>query len=336
MAKSDFRKIWILMPVFEDWQSAEATIREISTLLQQENIRSVIVDDGSSKSEKSLNVKSLLANPKENPIPTSLLTLPVNMGNSFALSVGVEFVAEKKNERDLLVVMDADGEDQPSHIRILIEKLEAEDLDVVVAKRGRRYQSMYFYLMHSLFKYIFRVLTSKSIDFGNFMVLNDKAVISVRHKIRLGEKSLPGTILSLNLRMAKLKLDRGKRHFEKSKTGSVGLILWGMGILSSFANIALAKLIKLSLIFSGFVFFLTGTVFVLRFTTNLFIPGTISTLLALAIVFILQLVQLSAISVLLLGRVQASHLSLPLDQTFYVIESYERSTNQSKRKGLIR
>ena len=75
------------------------------------------------------------------------------------------------NPIDKIIVMDSDGEDNPSYIHKLIEK-NTQIKSNIVAKRIKRKESFIFILFYSIYKLIFSILTGYNLNFGNFSIIN--------------------------------------------------------------------------------------------------------------------------------------------------------------------
>ena len=83
---------------------------------------------------------------------------------------------------------------------------------VVVAKRKNRSESFLFKLFYLLYKALFKLLTGKSIHFGNFSIFSS----SVVNKLILSQNiwnNFPATLLSLKLPIFSIDTDRGERYF---------------------------------------------------------------------------------------------------------------------------
>src|SRR5688572_11518641 len=75
-----------------------------------------------------------------------------------------------------VLVMDSDGEDIPETALILLQSLKSGGVDIVVAKRKQRQESLVFKAFYALYKLVFVTLSGRGISFGNFMALTPVAV----------------------------------------------------------------------------------------------------------------------------------------------------------------
>ena len=105
------KKIIILIPVFNDWESLAKLIKDIGFQikdLKNDKFKFVILNDGSTNSQPKIdkpdNVLSIRNIKHEN-----------NKGHTFCIAFGIHYIF--KNEKfDNLILMDGDGEDRPEEV----------------------------------------------------------------------------------------------------------------------------------------------------------------------------------------------------------------------------
>ena len=102
------KKIVILVPVFNDWESVKKLIVEINENIsnfQETHFECLIVNDASTIDPPQLtrpsNIKSL-----------EILNMKENRGHARCNAFGIRYVLQKK-DFDYLILMDGDGEDRP-------------------------------------------------------------------------------------------------------------------------------------------------------------------------------------------------------------------------------
>jgi glycosyltransferase involved in cell wall biosynthesis len=294
------------MPIYNDWDSAFQTILELNKLEIAYKITLVLVDDGSDeKDSKNKCIKNLMARVNALRLNIRILTSPINYGNQIAIMRGLEYVFQSASPVDVIAVMDADGEDRPAFLPRLLGFLDSDSIDVVVAKRGSRHQTLGFFLMHNIFKQFFRILTSKKIDFGNFMVFRHPILKKILNYAKSGGNSLPGLILRTSNQIQRVRVDRGKRYFGNSRTNSDNLVIWGMEAIAPFAKQIVARILKTSIIVSSLTMLAGAILFTIRISTELLIPGSASTLLMLLLVFLVLLIFISSVTVLQFSKLEA-------------------------------
>lgn len=95
-----------------------------------------------------------------------VVNAPYNMGSQEAVVCGLREQA-RHHRADIVVTMDADGQDDPKAIPLLLERLEAGTI-VVARRTGRRPEGLTFRCAYATYKAGFRMLTRITPDFGNF------------------------------------------------------------------------------------------------------------------------------------------------------------------------
>ena len=98
--------------------------------------------------------------------------LLVNLGHQRAIAVGLCLAVEDADS-DAVLVMDGDGEDRPQTIRFLAEPAEPMKDFCVVARRRGREETLLFKAGYQIYKFVFKIFTGKTINFGNFSFFFD-------------------------------------------------------------------------------------------------------------------------------------------------------------------
>ena len=111
------KKIIILIPVFNDWESLIKLLKEINESIKDYNsvhFECLVVNDASTINQPNLvkpnNIKSL-----------QILNMKKNKGHARCNAFGIRYVFQKINF-DYLILMDGDGEDRPVEIKSLVNK----------------------------------------------------------------------------------------------------------------------------------------------------------------------------------------------------------------------
>jgi polyisoprenyl-phosphate glycosyltransferase len=281
-------KLFFVLPVYNDWNSLERLVSEISSLDFTCQLHFVIVDDCSSEFDKEIQNR-IRMRCEISGGHVEVLRLARNRGNQFAIWVGLNHLYQSVDEKDLILVMDSDGEDDP---RGIPELLSARRTGIpTVAKRGNRNNSLTFKLWHYAYKRIFKYFTGENLDFGNFSVI-DRLVLE---RILADESSnyvgYVGGLLSSSAEIIRVPLNRGTRYHGKSKTSVQRLIQWGLLQVSPFTDAVFSQALKLSVKFTGSCLAASTVFLVLRVLEISVIPGWTSLFvsLALAISFLLMI-----------------------------------------------
>jgi glycosyltransferase involved in cell wall biosynthesis len=103
-------QILMLIPVYQDWEALQTVIERLDEELTRHELRAslVLLDDASPTVPEVVIRKPLGAVDS-----VRLVTLRRNLGHQRAIAVGLAYVHEHIT-CDVIVVMDADGEDAPA------------------------------------------------------------------------------------------------------------------------------------------------------------------------------------------------------------------------------
>lgn len=285
----------VVTPVYEDVEASSRLFRELSAQFQRD-VFVVAVDDGSVK--QPLDISSL----ENADVDGVVLKLRRNVGHQRAIAIGLGYVSEYIQPDQRVVVMDSDGEDLPSTIPDLLDKLKPEAIDVVVAQRKSRVETLKFKAFYAVYKMFFSVMTGRAISFGNFMALKAHAVMRL---VAMQELSIhvAGAILASKLRTGVCALHRGPRYAGQSKMNFVGLVLHGFKGLMVFAEDVLVRVgIACALIAALSVICVVAAIILklLGFST----PGWFSVALGILVLMLLQTGALTLMTLMLTGVVR--------------------------------
>jgi glycosyltransferase involved in cell wall biosynthesis len=215
---------------------------------------------------------------------------PFNLGHQRALVYAIRSVSDRMRDEDVVLTLDADGEDKPEDLpRLLTPLLEKPDdlSSITLALRTQREESATFKLMYLCFRMMFRLLTGETVRTGNFAAFRGW---SARRLLRHPYFDLcySSTFISLGVPLRLVPCARGHRYAGKSHMTYSRLITHGMRMLMPFLDrIAVRALILFSLTFAaGMVMALV--VLGIRVFTTTAIPGwaTSTLLLVLTLCFV--------------------------------------------------
>ena len=133
------KKFVILIPVYNDWQSAFKLLGKIDIEISQleSEFSALIINDASTEEMPKItgnykNFKSI-----------NLINMKKNQGHSRCNATGIRYLSKEKNF-DYLIVMDGDGEDRPEEIKLLVDKILENANTSVVPKRVKRTEGLFF------------------------------------------------------------------------------------------------------------------------------------------------------------------------------------------------
>ena len=282
----------VVTPVYEDVEASSRLFKELAAQFKGD-LFVVAVDDG------SVSQPLDIANLESAGVAGAILKLRRNVGHQRAIAIGLGYVSERIQSQHRVVVMDSDGEDMPSTVLQLLKDLEQVDRDVVAARRKSRVETFRFKLFYAIYKGFFKLLTGRSISFGNFMALKPNAVGRL---VSMQELSIhvAGAVLASKLRVGIRALDRGPRFYGQSKMNFVGLALHGFKALMVFAEDVLVRVGIVSVLVAALSIVGTIAAIILKlfgFST----PGWFSVALGILVLMFMQTGALALMSLMLTG-----------------------------------
>ena len=236
-------KIIILVPIYNDWQSASKLLEEInSNIAELECQFSVLIVNDASSDQHSINALNLV-----NLQSIKVINMKENRGHARCIASGLKYIFEKE-EFDYVIPMDGDGEDRPVEIKNFVEYLNYTSDKPIVGERVKRSESLLFKFCYSVHKILTFAFTGQSIKFGNYTCLprttvekmiNDKATWS----------SFSGALMKLEKDRSTVPSIRGSRYFGPSKMSFKNLIIHSLAIISVFKVNVLIRSIMFLLVY---------------------------------------------------------------------------------------
>lgn len=301
MTVTDFHSsetIFVVIPVFNDWESCHLlveAIQEKSSPDFYERLAFCWVNDGSYDEPPV----SLLRKGKSD----FFVDLTRNVGHQKAIALGIAYVSGAFSGTSILV-MDADGEDQPAHLEILANAGLKEDR-IIFARRTKRHEGFLFRFFYEIYKFVFRMLTGKKIAFGNFSYIPGRLTVRVAHVSEIWNH-FSGGIIKSRIPYSSIPLERGWRLAGQSKMNFTSLVLHGLSAVAVHAD---TMAVRLMLFCIGLVVLslvnIVGVAF-LKFFTIFTSPGWATTVVTGFSSLIMQsfLISLLLLFVVLMYRTQ--------------------------------
>ena len=243
-------RTWILCPVYHDveafLQLRERLLEVVAKhlVLRSRPLRFYVVDDSGGLDPEVARLKQLA--------DTTVIEPPFNLGHQRAIVYGLRRLATRVSEQDLVITMDADGEDQPEDLPRLLAPLLQKGVrlhDIALARRTRRRESVGFKVLYLGFRLLFRLLTGLSIRTGNYAAYSGWVL---RHILSHPSFDLcySSSLVSLNLPIVYVPCERGHRYAGRSHMDLQRLFLHGLRMLMPFTDrIAIRALIGFSVMF---------------------------------------------------------------------------------------
>lgn len=298
----------IVMPIYEDQEASTRLFRELHAEYG-DSVYVVAVDDGSVRQPVSIHALEQCG------LAGVVITLKRNVGHQRAIAIGINYVAEHLRDIEHTVVMDSDGEDTPASIRTLMAPLDASQVDVVVAERKSRVETLRFRTFYLVYKFLFALLTGRKISFGNFMALKPNAVRRLAVMPEIWTHVASG-VLTSKLRIETLPIDRGPRYAGKSKMNFVGLVLHGFRGLMVFAEDVLVRVGIVCAFVAGLTV-MAGLIAIFLKLAGFATPGWFSVAMGILFLTFLQTGALTLMTLMLTGVVR-SGAATHIDYHVYV------------------
>ena len=282
--------LWFVAPVYFDVESflilRERLIAAVAGIdLQPRPCRQfVVVDDTAGRDVRIADLAALE--------DTRVVTPPFNLGHQRALVYGLRAMSSTIQEDDLVVTLDADGEDRPDDLPRLIAPILAETSNasaVALARRTSRQESLPFKVFYFFFRVLFRTLTGVAVRTGNYAAYRGQVARRTLFHPSF-DLCYSSTFLSLDIPRHLVPCPRGSRYAGESKMNPGRLATHGLRMLMPFvdriATRALGFFVALFILGS----LASVVIFGIRIFTDAAIPGwTTYTVLSLGTLSLLAL-----------------------------------------------
>jgi len=236
-------KIIILVPIYNDWQSASKLIEEINSIVSGLDIQfSIILVNDASTEQQSIHVPNL-----ENLQSVKIINMKENRGHARCIASGLKHIYEKE-EFDYVIPMDGDGEDRPEEIKNFIEYLNYASDKPIVGERVKRSENLFFKFCYSVHKILTFAFTGQSIKFGNYTCL-PKSTVEKMINDKATWSSFSGALTKLEKDRSTVPSIRGQRYFGPSKMSFKNLIIHSLAIISVFKINVLIRSILFLLVY---------------------------------------------------------------------------------------
>ena len=267
------KKITILIPVYNDWQSVSKLLDEINTNVKGLDFEfSIIVINDASTEAQSLTVENL-----DNLKSVRVMNMKENRGHARCIATGLKYVFENE-EFDYVIPMDGDGEDRPEEIKYFLEEANYSPDKAIVGERIKRSENLIFKLSYSIHKLITYTFTGQSIKFGNFTCL-PKSTVEKMIRDKATWSSFSGALTKVEKNRKASPSMRGTRYFGPSKMNFLNLVKHSLAIIAVF---------KINVIFRAAIFY---AIYLYLISSNITYITLIP--LGLIIVFIISVLTLS-------------------------------------------
>ena len=228
-------KIKILVPIYNDWQSASKLLDEIdNNILDLDHEISVIIINDASTHDRQEEQKDF-----KNIHSIKILNMNINQGHTRCIATGLKYIFEKE-DFDYVIPMDGDGEDRPEEVKEFINQIQNSNDKPIVGKRVKRSEGLFFKLCYEFHKLITLTFTGKSVKFGNFTCL-PRATVEKMINEKATWNSFSGSLVKIEKDLFEIPSIRGNRYFGPSKMSFMNLLKHSLSIISVFKKTVLFR-----------------------------------------------------------------------------------------------
>jgi hypothetical protein len=311
-----FTELVVLSPVFDDWDAARLVLPRLDDALVTcgAEARVVLIDDGSIRPVPSDLVTASFKAIRE----IRVLSLRRNVGHQRALAIGLAFVHEQL-PCDAVVVMDADGEDDPPDVSRLVTALrDRKGESIVFARRMRRSEGIFFTALYRLYRWVHLVMTGISVQVGNFSVIPFSLLGRLVVVSELWNH-YSAAIFQSRIPYAMIPTARAQRLSGTSRMNFVALVAHGMSAVAVFADRVGVRLLIGSLVGLGLTLGTLTFVVVKWLVTAQAASGQLLTVIAVALVLFVQTLAAASLFVLQVLFARGTSTFIPVrDYPFFV------------------
>jgi hypothetical protein len=169
---------------------------------------------------------------------------------------------------------------------------------------------------------MFRLLTGKSINFGNFSLIPFGAVRRLVHTPDLWN-NLPAAVMRSRLPYGTAPTIRGRRYAGSSKMNWVGLVVHGLSALSVYSDVIFVRMLITAAAVAGIAVVGIAAAIAIRVATNLAIPGWTTTIVGVFMIVLVQMVVAVIVTSLLVLAGRSSRPFVPIKDGPLFVASHE-------------
>lgn len=265
--------ILIIAPCYNENITAIKFLVELNEVLAEadKSFLIVLIDDASTD-----DTLKLLKNhkPTAKNVQLRIISLKYNQGHQGAIYQGLLYA--QSIGANNVIVMDSDGEDDPMAVLDLV-KFQKEDIDIINVERGKRKEKVSFRIFYKLYKIIFYLITTRTMKYGNYCMINKKIIDST---VETSFIHFAAHLSKQKAKTAKIVFDRRRRIDGKSKMNLNNLVHHAFKSFIEYAEDLLMIFLKMFLALAAITLSLVGYVLYQKLFTDNTILGWASTLSA--------------------------------------------------------
>jgi polyisoprenyl-phosphate glycosyltransferase len=262
----------VVLPVYNEREVLETLARGVSEAVAATGCEGefVFVDDGSRDGSAEVLDRLAAADPR-----VRVLHLSRNFGHQAALQAGLSHA-----RGDVVVVMDADLQDDPHAISRFLQKWR-EGYDVVYAIRTQRkegaFKRLLFFGFYRVLNMVARIPMPP--DAGNFGLV-DRRVAQAIVRLFDRDRYYAGLRSWVGYRQIGVEVERGSRYDDRPRVSLFGLVRLAKSAIFSFSSFPLTVFYAIGTLSLAVFLGLAGFTLYHKLFTGLAIPGWTSITMA--------------------------------------------------------
>jgi hypothetical protein len=245
-----------------------------------------------------------------------------NLGHQRAIAIGLAYV-ERHVPCEAVLVMDADGEDDPGDIPALVARYRLERGDTIVfAERRKRAETVLFRVLYHGYRLAHRALTGYGVRVGNFSIVPRRRLDGLVVVSELWNHYAAAVVRSRQP-FVTIPTRRAARLSGHSHMNFVSLVVHGMSAISVYGDRVFVRLIVCAGVLALASLLGLGGVVAVRLFTDWAIPGWATVASGLLVLALIQAVMfISLLTFLGLSSRQQAPFVPARDYALYVANTW--------------
>jgi len=164
------KELTFLIPVYNDWENLQILLEKIDLQVQELDYQfDVIILNDFSSLNHNINVENF-----KKIKHLKIINFNKNVGSQRAIAIGLKYISEinKNNDEKIIVVMDSDGQDDPSILDKIIKIYENSPNKVITINRSQRSEPLWFKILYEIHYHVLIIFSGRKIRYGNYSLIS--------------------------------------------------------------------------------------------------------------------------------------------------------------------
>ena len=222
------KKITVLIPCFNDWDCLNLLIPSIDSHIEKLDIDfDLLIINDCSSIKNNLSLKNI-----RNINSIKILNLKKNVKAQIAIATGLEYL-KNNNFVGGIIVMDADGQDDPENIIEIVENIKINPLQTITINRLSRSETPTFVFFYYIYLFLTSIFILKNFRHGVYTYIHSSSLQEL-FKDNSINYAYVGAVAKFLKYKFKIKKPRYKRYTGNSQNNFFSLLNYAFKILSIF------------------------------------------------------------------------------------------------------